>query len=71
MNPGALRDPRVRTHRLTGDRARDAAGIGPVDVALDALGATPTADATMAAYDSLMNDVRLVLQIYFYKGIRF
>ncbi|MEY9928960.1 threonine dehydrogenase-like Zn-dependent dehydrogenase [Catenulispora sp. GP43] len=45
--------PRVRVHRLTGDRAKDAAGIGPVDVALDALGATPTADATMAAYDSL------------------
>ena len=45
--------PRVRTHRLTGDRTADAAGIGPVDVALDALGATPTADATMAAYDSL------------------
>ncbi|WP_406639605.1 zinc-binding dehydrogenase [Amycolatopsis sp. WGS_07] len=45
--------PRVRTHQLTGDRATDAAGIGPVDVVLDALGATPTADATMAAYDSL------------------
>jgi threonine dehydrogenase-like Zn-dependent dehydrogenase len=45
--------PRVRVHRLTGDRAADAAGIGPVDVALDALGATPTAEATMAAYDSL------------------
>ncbi|WP_240521651.1 zinc-binding dehydrogenase [Amycolatopsis vastitatis] len=45
--------PRVRVHRLTGDRAADAAGIGPVDIALDALGATPTADATMAAYDSL------------------
>ncbi|MCF0091928.1 hypothetical protein B0E54_00748 [Micromonospora sp. MH99] len=30
--------PRVRTHRLTGDRATDAAGIGPVDVALDTLG---------------------------------
>ena len=44
---------RVRVHRLTGDRATDAAGIGPVDVALDALGATPTAEATMAAYDSL------------------
>jgi threonine dehydrogenase-like Zn-dependent dehydrogenase len=45
--------PRVRVHRLTGDRTTDAAGIGPVDIALDALGATPTADATMAAYDSL------------------
>ncbi|MFI1994787.1 zinc-binding dehydrogenase [Actinoplanes sp. NPDC020271] len=53
--------PRVRTHRLTGDRAADAAGIGPVDVALDALGATPTADATMAAYDSLRVGGTLVL----------
>jgi threonine dehydrogenase-like Zn-dependent dehydrogenase len=53
--------PRVRTHRLTGDRATDAAGIGPVDVALDALGATPTADATMAAYDSLRGRGTLVL----------
>lgn len=53
--------PRVRTHRLTGDRAADAAGIGPVDVALDALGATPTADATMAAYDSLRGRGTLVL----------
>ncbi|GAA2559458.1 zinc-binding dehydrogenase [Winogradskya consettensis] len=53
--------PRVRTHRLTGDRAADAAGIGPVDVALDTLGATPTADATMAAYDSLRRGGTLVL----------
>ncbi|WP_426503101.1 zinc-binding dehydrogenase [Dactylosporangium sp. McL0621] len=53
--------PRVRTHQLTGDRATDAAGIGPVDVALDALGATPTADATMAAYDSLRGRGTLVL----------
>ncbi|GAA0532495.1 hypothetical protein GCM10010172_11580 [Paractinoplanes ferrugineus] len=53
--------PRVRTHRLTGDRTRDAAGIGPVDVALDALGATLTADATMAAYDSLRGRGTLVL----------
>ncbi|WP_306216137.1 zinc-binding dehydrogenase, partial [Actinoplanes sp. RD1] len=53
--------PRVRTHRLTGDRATDARGIGPVDVALDALGATPTADATMAAYDSLRGRGTLVL----------
>ena len=53
--------PRVRVHRLTGDRATDAAGIGPVDVALDALGATPTADATMAAYDSLRGRGTLVL----------
>ncbi|MFI5908449.1 zinc-binding dehydrogenase [Dactylosporangium sp. NPDC051541] len=53
--------PRVRTHRLTGDRATDAAGIGPVDVALDTLGATPTADATMAAYDSLRGRGTLVL----------
>jgi len=53
--------PRVRIHRLTGDRATDAAGIGPVDVALDALGATPTADATMAAYDSLRGRGTLVL----------
>jgi threonine dehydrogenase-like Zn-dependent dehydrogenase len=45
--------PRVRVHQLTGDRATDAAGIGPVDVALDTLGATPTVNATMAAYDSL------------------
>jgi alcohol dehydrogenase len=65
-NPGALDrlaklGPRVRTHRLTGDRATDAAAIGPVDVALDALGATPTADATMAAYDSLRTHGTLVL----------
>ncbi len=53
--------PRVRTHQLTGDRATDAAGIGPVDVALDALGATPTADATMAAYDSLRRGGSLTL----------
>lgn len=54
-------DPRVRTHQLTGDRATDAAAIGPVDVALDALGATPTADATMAAYDCLRVRGTLVL----------
>ncbi|MEU7842752.1 zinc-binding dehydrogenase [Micromonospora sp. NPDC049114] len=53
--------PRVRTHRLTGDRATDAAGIGPVDVAVDTLGATPTADPTMAAYDSLRGRGSLVL----------
>ena len=53
--------PRVRTHRLTGDRATDAAEIGPVDVVLDALGATPTSDATMAAYDSLRGRGTLVL----------
>jgi threonine dehydrogenase-like Zn-dependent dehydrogenase len=53
--------PRVRTHRLSGDRATDAAAIGPVDVALDTLGATPTADATMAAYDSLRRRGTLVL----------
>jgi alcohol dehydrogenase len=57
----AALDARVRIHRLTGDRATDAAGIGPVDVALDALGATPTADATMAAYDSLRGRGTLVL----------
>ncbi len=55
------RGPRVRTHQLTGDRARDAAGIGPVDVVLDALGATPTADATMAGYDSLRGRGSMVL----------
>ncbi|WP_116201162.1 zinc-binding dehydrogenase [Amycolatopsis circi] len=52
---------RVRTHQLTGDRATDAAAIGPVDIALDTLGATPTADATMAAYDSLRVRGTLVL----------
>ena len=26
---------------------------------------------TMAVYDSLMNDFRVVFQVYFYKGIRF
>ena len=51
----------MRIHRLTGDRVTDSAGIGPVDVALDALGATPTADATMAAYDSLRGHGTLVL----------
>ena len=65
-NPKALArlaelDPRVRTHQLTGDRATDAAAIGPVDVALDTLGATPTADATLAAYDSLQTRGTLVL----------
>ncbi|WP_242547562.1 zinc-binding dehydrogenase [Amycolatopsis sp. MtRt-6] len=54
-------DPRVRTHRLTGDRATDAAGIGPVDVAVDTLGAAPSAEATMAAYDSLRVRGTLVL----------
>jgi len=54
-------DPRVRTHRLTGDRAADAAAIGPVDVAVDTLGATPSAAATMAAYDSLRVRGTLVL----------
>lgn len=53
--------PRVRTHRLTGDRATDAAGIGPVDVVLDALGSAPTTDATMAAYDSLRGRGTLIL----------
>ncbi|MEV1319933.1 zinc-binding dehydrogenase [Micromonospora arborensis] len=53
--------PRVRTHQLTGDRATDVAAIGPVDVALDTLGATPTADATMAAYDTLRRHGTLVL----------
>lgn len=57
----AALSPRVRVHRLTGDRADDAAGIGPVDIALDALGATPTAEATMAAYDSLRGRGTLVL----------
>lgn len=52
---------RVRIHQLTGDRGRDAAGIGPVDVALDALGAAPTAEATMAGYDSLRGRGTLVL----------
>jgi len=65
-NPDALArlarlDARVRAHRLTGDRTTDAAGIGPVDVALDTLGATPTADATMAAYDALRGRGTLVL----------
>ena len=65
-NPSALArladlNPRVRTHRLTGDRTADATGIGPVDVALDALGATPTSDATMAAYDALRGRGTLVL----------
>jgi threonine dehydrogenase-like Zn-dependent dehydrogenase len=65
-NPKALArlaelDPRVRTHQLTGDRATDAAAIGPVDVALDTLGATPTADSTLAAYDSLRTRGTLVL----------
>ncbi|WP_410590780.1 zinc-binding dehydrogenase [Amycolatopsis sp. lyj-23] len=53
--------PRVRTHRLTGDRAADAAGIGPVDAAVDTLGAAPSAEATMAAYDSLRVRGTLVL----------
>ena len=65
-NSGALDrlaqlSPRVRTHQLSGDRATDAAGIGPIDVALDALGATPTADATMAAYDALRGRGTMVL----------
>ncbi|WP_244211316.1 zinc-binding dehydrogenase [Amycolatopsis kentuckyensis] len=53
--------PRVRTHRLTGDRTTDAAAIGPVDVAVDTLGAAPSAEATMAAYDCLRVRGTLVL----------
>ncbi|WP_329253602.1 zinc-binding dehydrogenase [Actinoallomurus sp. NBC_01490] len=46
-------DPRVRTVAFTGDRARDAAAIGEVDVVIDALGAVPGPDPTLTGFDAL------------------
>ena len=59
-------DPRVVTVALSGERTADAAAItqtsgGGCDVVLDALGPTPTAEATMAGYDSVAVDGSMVL----------
>ena len=59
-------DARVVTVALSGDRTADAAAIveasgGGCDVVLDALGPTPTAQATMAGYDSVAVDGSMVL----------
>jgi alcohol dehydrogenase len=62
----AALDPRVRPVRSAGDRAADSSAIvealgGEADVAVDALGAAPTADLTMAAFDALRTDGTMVL----------
>jgi alcohol dehydrogenase len=59
-------DPRVRPVRSVGDRNADAAAIlealgGEAEVAIDALGPAPTADLTMAAFDTLRPDATMVL----------
>jgi alcohol dehydrogenase len=58
-------DPRVRTGALAGDRAATAAAIrevgGEADVVIDALGAVPTPEPTLAALDSLRTDGTMVL----------
>lgn len=61
---GAL-DPRVLPVALSGDRRTDARAIlaaaGPVDAVVDALGAVPSADPTMAGYDAIRPDGTWVL----------
>lgn len=62
----ATLDPRVRPVRSSGDRAEDAAAVlaalgGDADVAIDAVGAAPTADLTMVGYDVLRTDGTMVL----------
>lgn len=71
----AALDPRVVPVPLTGDRSHDAAAIaragdagaitrsgrGGVDVVLDALGAAPSPDPTLAGYDALRPGGTLVL----------
>ncbi|MFJ7288447.1 zinc-binding dehydrogenase [Curtobacterium sp. NPDC098951] len=59
-------DPRVRSVRSVGAHAADAAAIGAAlggeaDVVIDALGPTPTADLTMAGFDSVRTDGTMVL----------
>lgn len=58
-------DARVATVTLSGQRATDTAAVlatgGEVDVVVDALGAAPTIDATMAGYDALRTDGTMVL----------
>lgn len=58
-------DPRVVPVALGGDRTRDAQAIaaaaGPVDAVIDALGAVPSAEPTMAGYDAVRPDGTWVL----------
>ncbi|MBO1754120.1 zinc-binding dehydrogenase [Allobranchiibius sp. CTAmp26] len=70
-NPASLErlaalDPRVRTVRSVADRAADGEAIadalgGDADVTIDALGAAPTVDLTMAGFDVLRLDGTMVL----------
>ncbi len=62
----AALDPRVHPVQSVGNRAADAAAIvealgGEADVAIDALGAAPTADLTMSGFDGLRLDGTMVL----------
>lgn len=59
-------DPRIRAVRSTGGRSSDAAAIreaagGDAEVVIDALGAVPTPDLTMAGFDVVRTDGTLVL----------
>jgi alcohol dehydrogenase len=59
-------DRRVRTVQASTDRATDAAAIaealgGDADVAIDALGPTPTADLTMAGFDVVGPDGTIIV----------
>ncbi|MBF6063683.1 zinc-binding dehydrogenase [Nocardia terpenica] len=57
-------DPRVIPVPLTGNRGVDGQAIaaaGPIDAVVDALGAVPTPDPTMAGYDALRPDGTWVL----------
>ncbi|MEG8183834.1 zinc-binding dehydrogenase [Nocardia terpenica] len=57
-------DPRVIPVPLTGNRGVDGRAIaaaGPIDAVVDALGAVPTPDPTMAGYDALRPDGTWVL----------
>jgi len=54
-------DARVRAVPLTGDRARDAAAIGEVDVVIDALGAVPGPGPTLTGFDCLRPGGTMVL----------
>lgn len=57
--------PRVAPVALSGDRGTDARAIvaaaGPVDAVVDALGAVPSAEPTMAGYDAVRPDGTWVL----------
>lgn len=62
----AALDARVHPVQSVGDRAADAAAIvtalgGEADVAIDALGAAPTPDLTMSAFDAVRLDGTMVL----------